>query len=70
MNLHPLVATAIFLTSLSTALSAQDKSGCKDHPVITRYPGSEIGYCEEQNHVEYAIAHGAISGYRQIDKWT
>lgn len=51
-------------------LYAQDKSGCKDHPVITRYPGSVIGYCEEQNHVEYAIAHGKISGYRQIDQWT
>lgn len=69
MNLHPLVASAILLTSLPTALSAQDKSGCKDHPVITRYPGSVIGYCEEQNHVEYAIATGVIAGYRQIDKW-
>lgn len=52
------------------SLHAQDKSGCKDHPVITRYPGSVIGYCEEQNHVEYAIAHGKISGYRRIDQWT
>lgn len=49
---------------------AQDAAGCKDHPVITRYPGSTLAWCEEQNHVEYAIARGPISGYRQIAEWT
>lgn len=59
-----------FLLAAPSLIFAQDKSGCKDHPVITRYPGSFITYCEEQNHVAYAIAHGPITGYRQIDEWT
>ncbi len=62
-----ILTLALLVPSL---ISAQDKAGCKDHPVITRYPGSVIGYCEEQNHMEYAIAQGKISGYRQIDTWT
>ncbi len=47
--------------------AAQDASGCKDHPLITRYPGDMLAWCEEQNHVAYAIAHGPITGYREID---
>ncbi|MBK7385002.1 MAG: OmpA family protein [Flavobacteriales bacterium] len=50
--------------------AAQDASGCKDHPLITRYPGAVLTWCEEQNHVEYAIARGPITGYRAIDDWT
>ncbi len=63
-------ACVLMVLAIPFQAKAQDKSGCKDHPVITRYPGSFIGYCEEQNHVAYAIAHGPIIGYRQIDEWT
>lgn len=49
---------------------AQDASGCKDHPLITRYPGAVLAWCEEQNHVEYAIARGPVTGYKQIEAWT
>lgn len=53
------------------ALFAQaDKSDCKDHPVISRYPGAVIEYCDIKNHSEFAIATGPETGYRTIGKWT
>lgn len=61
------------LTVLSFIFSAsifgQDIPGSKDHPLITRYPGSEIGYFEEQQYQEYHIATGPETGYKKIDKW-
>ncbi len=50
-------------------INAQDAPGSKDHPLITRYPGSEIKYYEEQNFIPYAIATGPVTGYKKIDKW-
>lgn len=51
------------------SIFGQDIAGSKDHPLITRYPGSEIGYFEEQKYQEYHIATGPETGYKQIDKW-
>lgn len=48
---------------------AQDVSGSKDHPAVTRYPGSEIRWYDEQAFEPYAIATGPVTGYRQIDDW-
>jgi len=53
-----------------TALSAQtDKTGCEDHPLITRFPSSHIAWCETQNFSSYHVAVGKVTGYRKIDKW-
>ncbi|MBZ0205549.1 MAG: OmpA family protein [Flavobacteriales bacterium] len=68
--LHRTVFCAFVSVLLALPTLAQDASGCTDHPVITRYPGSALAWCEEQNHVEYAIARGPITGYRQIADWT
>lgn len=51
------------------SIFGQDIAGSKDHPLITRYPGSEIGYYEEQKYQEYHIATGPETGYKKIDKW-
>lgn len=48
---------------------AQDIKGSNDHPLITRYPGSEIGYYEEQDYKPYAIATGPQTGYNLIEDW-
>lgn len=48
---------------------AQDVVGSKDHPLITRYPGANIAYYEEQQFASYQIATGPETGYRKIDKW-
>ncbi|MCC6477212.1 OmpA family protein [bacterium] len=50
-----LVLSVLMLWSL---VFASDKDGCKDHPLITRYPGSEITYCETQQYDEYKLALG------------
>lgn len=65
---HMLIALILLVATASS--NAQDAKGCKDHPVITRYPGAQLAWCEEQNHVEYAIARGPVTGYKQIDAWT
>ncbi len=50
-------------------LGQLDKAGCKDHPLITRFPQSQIKWCETQNFSSYHVAVGKVSGYRTIDKW-
>lgn len=50
-------------------ISQEDKTGCKDHPLITRFPQSQIKWCETQNFSTYHVAIGKVSGYRKIDKW-
>jgi outer membrane protein OmpA-like peptidoglycan-associated protein len=58
------------MTLLASLISAQtDIEGSKDHPLITRYPGSFIGYYEEQQYDEYSIATGPQTGYKKIDDW-
>lgn len=64
------VLPLVLFANLAITGLAQDAAGCKDHPLITRYPEATLAWCEEQNHVEYAIARGPVTGYRQIDDWT
>ncbi|HLG40238.1 MAG TPA: OmpA family protein [Chitinophagaceae bacterium] len=61
-----LLIAAIILPGL---LHAQDVEGSKDHPLITRYPGSTIGFYEEQQYITYSIATGPQTGYRFIKDW-
>ncbi|MGB3114930.1 MAG: OmpA family protein [Ferruginibacter sp.] len=65
------ILALIFLLSFvyCGSIFGQDTAGSKDHPLITRYPGSEIGYYEVQKYQKYHIATGPETGYKQIDKW-
>ena len=65
-----LVLSLVMLFISMVQATAQDAAGCKDHPLLSRYPGAVLQWCEEQNHVEYAIARGPVTGYKQIDQWT
>ena len=56
--------------STSFAFAQADAAGCTDHPMITRYPGAMLAYCDVQNFMDYAIATGPIAGYKKIGKWT
>lgn len=59
------------LILISGSINAQaDLQNCKDHPVITRYPGSIIEYCDIQIHKEFEIATGSETEYRKIGAWT
>lgn len=71
MNIRTtLLLLLIVFTSLGNANAQGDTKGCQDHPMITRYPGATLAYCDVQNFMDYAIATGPIAGYKKIDKWT
>lgn len=60
----------LFVTlGLYSSLKAQDVPGSKDHPLITRYPGSVIKWYDVSNFKPYHIATGPVTGYRHIDDW-
>ncbi|MEQ8747036.1 OmpA family protein [Pyruvatibacter sp.] len=48
---------------------AADIADAQDHPVISRYPGSEIKWYDVQAFAPYFIATGPVTGYRKIDDW-
>lgn len=56
-------------TGLCSVSAQQDVAGSKDHPVISRYPGSYIGYYETQDFKDYNIATGPQTGYKEISDW-
>lgn len=58
-----------FLFLCIQLFAQSDKPNCQDHPIITRYPGATIEYCDEQIHKEYSIAKGSETDYRKIDDW-
>ena len=66
-NLSAFLLTIILLSPLSFAQS--DIEGSKDHPLITRYPGSHILYYDEQDYSTYSIATGPVTGYKMISEW-
>lgn len=53
----------------TVTLHAADVAGSRDHPLVTRYPGSSITWYETQAFDKYRIAVGPVTGYRTIDKW-
>ncbi|MBZ0179769.1 MAG: OmpA family protein [Melioribacteraceae bacterium] len=70
MRLYKIVSFIIILSFSGINLSAQsDVEGSKDHPVISRYPGSTIVYFLEEDYTLYSIAYGPETGYRNIDDW-
>jgi flagellar motor protein MotB len=62
-----LIVVCFVLSNL--LLTAQDVENSKDHPLLSRYPGSEIVYYEEQQFKPYKIAVGPVTGYRTISDW-
>lgn len=68
-----MIKVFIFIFTLigwSSILQAQnDIKGSQDHPLISRYPGSNIGYYDVKKYGQYNIALGPEKGYRTIDDW-
>lgn len=67
---YKLLTILFFLMYSVTTFAQKDVDGSKDHPLITRYPGSTIVYYNEQDYNEYSIATGPVTGYRIISDWT
>jgi OOP family OmpA-OmpF porin len=59
-----LVFAFVVATAAPGAALAQE-----DHPIVSRYPGSEIGWQDVSNFSTYRIAIGPVTGYRTIDDW-
>ncbi len=59
----------IILVVQFVAAQPSDRAGCEDHPLISRYSGSVLAWCDEDEFSEYHIAIGPQTGYRHIDDW-
>jgi len=59
----------MLLIAISLTVHAEDFPGSADHPLITRYPGSVIGWYDVQAYTEFKIPLGPVTGYRHIDEW-
>jgi OOP family OmpA-OmpF porin len=64
-----LLPVLILLLLMGGHLLAQDVPGSKDHPLITRYPGTVISWYNVANFAPYYIATGPEIGYRTIQDW-
>lgn len=67
--MYRVLVLVVVWTFLGTASMAQDVSGSQDHPIMTRYPQSNIVWYDVQNFSPYRIAVGPVAGYNQIDAW-
>lgn len=64
------IFTFVFSILLAASLFGQtDKAGCEDHPLVTRYPGAVIEYCDTKEFSEFAIATGPEVSYQKIERW-
>ncbi len=64
-----IVLFGILGISAAASAPAPDFAGSKDHPVLTRYPGSVIRWYDVQKFMPYKIATGPVTGYRAIGNW-
>lgn len=67
--IRPLILVLTFALLPLLPAQAQDVAGSKDHPALTRYPGSVIEWHRVENFRPYRIAVGPVTGYRKIDAW-
>jgi len=75
MRLLILVAAAVLATVPAPALAQPDEEGCKDHPMLSRFPGYYISGCEAHDFSTYdftvaADAEKKVEGrYWKISYW-
>lgn len=64
-----LIIAFFFLSNLGFQNSsfAQDAEGSEDHPLLSRYPGSEIASYEKIKYREYSFAKGPVTAYKFIE---
>jgi flagellar motor protein MotB len=67
--MRALCVLSLALTAIALPVFAEDVEGSEDHPLITRYPGSEITWYDQEEFLPYKIAVGPVTGYRAIDDW-
>jgi outer membrane protein OmpA-like peptidoglycan-associated protein len=65
-----LIAALLVAAATPGFAASGDVRNSKDHPAVSRYPGSVIKLQRIENHLPYRIATGPVSGYRAIAQWT
>lgn len=60
---------AMFLVSVSATATENDADGVVEHPMLERYPGQVIAWQHIENHQQYKVAAGPVTGYRTISDW-
>ena len=63
------VVLVLFVFGIVFPAVAADFEGSSDHPILTRYPGSEIKWHDVQAFVPYAVAEGPVVGFTGIQEW-
>jgi len=59
-----------FVLSLGIAPAlAQDVDGLEDHPMVERFPGTELRWQSIETYRPYRLPVGPVTGYRRIDDW-
>lgn len=58
-----------FFLILSTPVAAQDMPGTADHPMIERFPGTDLTWQTIETYRPYRLPVGPVTGYRTIDDW-
>lgn len=54
---------------LATPLMAQDTDGAADHPMVTRFPGTDLTWQTIETYRPFRVPVGPVTGYRSIDDW-
>lgn len=69
--LFRLIALSGFLLgAVAAPAMAADVAGSQDHPILTRFPGSDIKWYDVQAFQPYHIPVGPVVGYGGIEDWT
>lgn len=63
------IAAAVSATLILSPVNAQDIDGAVDHPMIDRFPGSDLRWQTIETYRPYRVATGPVTGYRAIDDW-
>ncbi|WP_425099520.1 OmpA family protein [Tropicibacter sp. S64] len=58
-----------FALTYANPLPAEDIAEAIEHPMVQRYPGSEIRWQTIENYRPYRVATGPVTGYRTIGDW-
>lgn len=61
-------ALAAALAAFASPAFAQDKPGCKDHPIVSRYAGSEIYACRSDAYGAFKLAKAPVNAIGPMDK--
>lgn len=63
------ILTATILLCLTLSASAQDMDGALEHPLVTRFPGTDLTWQTIETFRPYRIPTGPVTGYRTIGDW-